>query len=189
MAFGFFLIRLEFGQAYTMEAHCCVLLYVLEKNKVHLLSGMSILSLRSVCVTYLEWQNFASQYLQKEKRFALLFHMYSAVQNMFNTNEPFFCKQDSVPLAWVNMTLFDFRNYLRQGQIKLHAWPVKDNLQYLNPIGTVVSNINTSTSPCLLIEFTQYAMPGTSVVYPPFDKVRKKKDNSDSSVLLSFIED
>ncbi|CAB4036806.1 phosphatidylinositol 4,5-bisphosphate 3-kinase catalytic subunit beta isoform [Paramuricea clavata] len=72
------------------------------------------------------------------------------------------------------MTLFDFRNYLRQGQIILHAWPVKDNLQDLNPIGTVVSNINTSTSACLIIEFSQYAKPGTSVVYPPFDKVLEK---------------
>ena len=67
--------------------------------------------------------------------------------------------------------LFDFRNYLRQGEMKLHAWPVKDKLQDLNPIGTVVSNINTSTSPCLTILFTQYAQAGASVIYPPFDKV------------------
>jgi hypothetical protein len=103
------------------------------------------------------------------------FCMYIFLIKFLRTNdEPILYTQISIPLAWVNMTLFDFRNYLRQGQIKLHAWPVKDNLQDLNPIGTVVSNINTSSSPCLLIEFTQYAMPGTSVVYPPFDKVRKK---------------
>ncbi|EDO42011.1 predicted protein [Nematostella vectensis] len=76
---------------------------------------------------------------------------------------------DYIPLAWVNVTLFDFRGNLRQGPLTIHAWPVPETMpDLLNPIGTVVSNINTSTSPCLVIEFQRYA---NNVVYPAYDKI------------------
>ena len=39
----------------------------------------------------------------------------------------------------------------------------------LNPVGTVVSNINTATSVSLNIEFPSYPH---AVVYPSFEKVR-----------------
>ena len=41
-------------------------------------------------------------------------------------------------------------------------------MEDLNPVGTVVTNINTATSPSLLIEFQRYA---NTVVYPPYEKV------------------
>ena len=78
--------------------------------------------------------------------------------------------QESIPLAWVNTTLFDFQDNLRQGQLKLYAWPVPETMaEQLKPVGTVVSNINTSTSACLMIDFQRYS---SNVMYPPFDKVR-----------------
>ena len=42
-------------------------------------------------------------------------------------------------------------------------------MEDLNPVGTVVTNINTGTSPLLLIEFQSYA---SMVVYPSYEKVR-----------------
>ena len=49
-------------------------------------------------------------------------------------------------------------------------WPVPETMaDQLNPVGTVVSNINTATSVSLNIEFPRYSH---SVVYPSFDTVR-----------------
>ena len=76
-----------------------------------------------------------------------------------------------MPLAWVNTTLFDYQDNLQQGLVKLFAWPVPETMDELvNPLGTVVSNINTSTSPCLSIEFQRFANP---VIYPSFEKVNE----------------
>lgn len=72
-------------------------------------------------------------------------------------------------MAWVNTTLFDYRGQLRQGPLTLVTWTVTETIaDQLNPIGTVVSNINTNTSPVLLIEFQRYS---NAVVYPPYEKV------------------
>ena len=40
-------------------------------------------------------------------------------------------------------------------------------MEDLNPVGTVVTNINTATSPFLFIEFQRYA---NTVVYPSDEK-------------------
>jgi len=74
-------------------------------------------------------------------------------------------------MAWVNTTLFDYQGKLRQGPLKLFAWPVPETMaDQLNPFGTVVSNINTATSISLNIEFPRYCH---AVVYPSFDAVRR----------------
>ena len=78
--------------------------------------------------------------------------------------------QETIPVAWVNTTLFDYQGKLRQGALKLFAWPVVETMaDQLNPVGTVVSNINTATSVSLNIEFPSYS---NAVVYPSFEKVR-----------------
>ena len=74
-------------------------------------------------------------------------------------------------MAWINTTLFDYQGKLRQGPLKLFAWPVPETMaDQLNPVGTVVSNINTAASVSLNIEFPSYFHP---VVYPSLDMVRK----------------
>lgn len=78
--------------------------------------------------------------------------------------------KETIPVAWVNTTLFDYQGKLRQGPLKLFAWPVPETMaDQLNPVGTVVSNIDTVTSVSLDIEFPAYS---NAVVYPSFDTVR-----------------
>lgn len=78
--------------------------------------------------------------------------------------------QETIPVAWVNTTLFDYQGKLRQGPLKLFAWPVPETMaDQLNPVGTVVSNIDTVTSVSLDIAFSTYSDP---VLYPSFDQVR-----------------
>jgi Phosphoinositide 3-kinase C2 len=47
--------------------------------------------------------------------------------------------QEVIPLAWVNIPIFDYKGNLRSGEYKLYMWPIADedvlsNMQ-LNPIG------------------------------------------------------
>lgn len=78
-------------------------------------------------------------------------------------------KEETIPVAWVNTTLFDYQGKLRQGPMKLFAWPVPETMaDQLNPVGTVVSNIDTVTSVSLEIAFSSYSHP---VIYPTFDKI------------------
>lgn len=72
-------------------------------------------------------------------------------------------------MAWVNTTLFDYEGKLRQDRLKLFAWPVPETMaDQLNPVGTVVSNIDTVTSVSLNLEFQGYS---NSVVYPSDETV------------------
>ncbi|XP_078615634.1 phosphatidylinositol 4,5-bisphosphate 3-kinase catalytic subunit delta isoform-like [Branchiostoma floridae x Branchiostoma japonicum] len=77
--------------------------------------------------------------------------------------------KDSIPLGWVNITMFDYRDHLRSGTFVLHTWPWPDSgAEVLNPIGTVVSNPNFGAT-ALQVELHSYhACP---IIYPPFDKV------------------
>lgn len=77
--------------------------------------------------------------------------------------------QETIPVAWVNTTLFDYQGKLRQGPLRLFAWPVPETMaDQLNPVGTVVSNIDTVTSVSLDLEFQGYS---NAVVYPSIDTV------------------
>ncbi|XP_020914528.1 phosphatidylinositol 4,5-bisphosphate 3-kinase catalytic subunit beta isoform [Exaiptasia diaphana] len=97
-------------------------------------------------------------------------------------------QRESIALAWVNTPLFDFRGHLRQGIVNLTTWPVTETLpEKLNPIGTVVSNINTTTSPTVLIEFQRYS---NTVVYPPYDMiVQLAAENTKQESFIYFSED
>lgn len=49
-------------------------------------------------------------------------------------------------LAWVNMTVFDYKDQLKSGTITLNAWNFAQDIQtddMLNPLGTVETNIKT----------------------------------------------
>jgi len=47
--------------------------------------------------------------------------------------------KEIIPLAWVNIPVFDYQGVLRSGEYKLHMWPVTDEKllteELLNPIG------------------------------------------------------
>jgi len=48
--------------------------------------------------------------------------------------------KEVIPLAWVNIPVFDYKGTLRSGEHKLFMWPVTDEAllteEQLNPIGT-----------------------------------------------------
>ena len=53
-------------------------------------------------------------------------------------------REEKVPLAWVNMPLFDYLNQLCTGEKTLHCWGVSadDTLEdLLNPIGQLVMQL------------------------------------------------
>jgi len=51
--------------------------------------------------------------------------------------------QEVIPLAWVNIPVFDYKGTLRSGEQKLYMWPVTDEAllteELLNPIGIQLS--------------------------------------------------
>ncbi|XP_015785268.1 phosphatidylinositol 4,5-bisphosphate 3-kinase catalytic subunit alpha isoform [Tetranychus urticae] len=68
------------------------------------------------------------------------------------------------PLAWGNISLFDYKSRLLVERKILHLWPVpKDFTELLNPLGYLGLNTNKD-SPGLEIELTWYQAP---VIYPP----------------------
>lgn len=65
------------------------------------------------------------------------------------------------PLAWVNTTVFDFRNQLKTGAMTLYMWTYAEaeDIQsddVLHPLGTVVSNPNTEHATSLTLTFDRY---------------------------------
>eukprot|EP01051_Picozoa_sp_SAG22_P007469 SAG22_NODE_527_length_9437_cov_3.575712_9_plen_432_part_00 len=74
---------------------------------------------------------------------------------------------ESKPLGWVNMNLFDDVNRLRTGQIGLRLWQTVDPNTGLktaaNPIGTCVDNLAAECPPVIYIELDEYH---TTVLHP-----------------------
>lgn len=61
------------------------------------------------------------------------------------------------PIAWVNTTVYDFKNQLQSGAMTLYMWTYSEDMQsendMLHPLGTVVSNPNVQDSTSLSIAF------------------------------------
>lgn len=60
------------------------------------------------------------------------------------------------PLAWVNTTVYDFKNQLKTGDITLYMWTYAEDSQYedmLQSLGTVVSNTNVDHATALTVSF------------------------------------
>jgi len=55
--------------------------------------------------------------------------------------------KDIVPLAWVNIPVFDYKGILQSGEHRLFMWPVTDEdiltEEQLNPIGTSLSLLSS----------------------------------------------
>ena len=51
------------------------------------------------------------------------------------------CVKEIIPLAWVNIPVFDYKGTLRSGEHNLYMWPITDedilSEELLNPIGTI----------------------------------------------------
>ncbi|XP_071445759.1 phosphatidylinositol 4,5-bisphosphate 3-kinase catalytic subunit delta isoform [Hetaerina americana] len=73
-----------------------------------------------------------------------------------------------IPLAWVNTTVYDFKNQLRSGAMTLYMWTYAEDTNtddLLHPLGTIVSNTNVDHATTLTITFPRYGQ-GKAVVYP-----------------------
>lgn len=61
-----------------------------------------------------------------------------------------------VPLAWVNMMVFDYEGCLQTGRQVLHAWPCGTRPEYeVNFMGSNVLNVSTSECVSLDIELVE----------------------------------
>ncbi|KDR21011.1 phosphatidylinositol 4,5-bisphosphate 3-kinase catalytic subunit delta isoform [Zootermopsis nevadensis] len=72
------------------------------------------------------------------------------------------------PLAWVNTTVYDFKNQLKTGAMTLYMWTYAEDVQtedILHPLGTVVSNPNVEHATALTLTFHRYHAERT-VMYP-----------------------
>nr|BAQ19553.1 phosphatidylinositol 4,5-bisphosphate 3-kinase catalytic subunit beta isoform [Patiria pectinifera] len=80
-------------------------------------------------------------------------------------------KRESIPLAWVNTTFFNYQHNLQTGKVKFYMWPASEDFD-LNPLGCVGSNPDHDDATSIEVSFHSYraAHKGT-VSYPPFDTV------------------
>ncbi|KAF6345339.1 phosphatidylinositol-4,5-bisphosphate 3-kinase catalytic subunit delta [Rhinolophus ferrumequinum] len=80
-------------------------------------------------------------------------------------------KKADCPIAWANLTLFDYKDQLKTGECCLYMWPsVPDEKgELLNPTGTVRSNPNTESAAALIICLPEVAP--YPVYYPALDKI------------------
>ena len=79
-----------------------------------------------------------------------------------------------IPIAWVNMNIFDYSKKLQTGQFVLYAWPVEDELEEsVNFMGSSVLNSSTSeTVPVLEVEVrAPNVQRGKAIVYPLHERI------------------
>ena len=80
---------------------------------------------------------------------------------LYHTIEKNAKKKQKVPLAWVNLAMFDYRYLLRTGTIELAMWSMEDNEatleEDLHPLG--VAGQNPSGQMKLILEFIQTEKP------------------------------
>ena len=82
------------------------------------------------------------------------------------------------PVAWVNMTIFDYASKLQTGRVTLHAWPIVTELEEaVHYMGSAV--LNSSTSECVTLDIEipvpqlQPFNKGKPIMYPSYDQIRK----------------
>uniref|UniRef100_A0A3P9N1C6 Phosphatidylinositol 4,5-bisphosphate 3-kinase catalytic subunit alpha isoform n=1 Tax=Poecilia reticulata TaxID=8081 RepID=A0A3P9N1C6_POERE len=79
-------------------------------------------------------------------------------------------KEEHCPLAWGNVSLFDYMDILVSGKVALSLWPVPHGLEdLLNPIGVAGSNPNKET-PCVELEFSRF---NQTVVFPDEQQIEE----------------
>lgn len=83
------------------------------------------------------------------------------------------------PVAWVNMTVFDYASKLQSGSVTLYAWPIQTELEEsINYMGSTTLNPSTTECVSLGIEIPPPPLPphipnrGKPIMYPSYDQIR-----------------
>lgn len=81
----------------------------------------------------------------------------------------------AAPLAWANVTAYDYRGVLRSGPMELSLWAYADDPQadepaMLNPLGTAVANPDRRQATLLLLTFHAYDA-SRLVCFPKLDEI------------------
>jgi phosphatidylinositol-4,5-bisphosphate 3-kinase catalytic subunit alpha/beta/delta len=72
------------------------------------------------------------------------------------------------PIAWVNTTVFDYKNQLKTGGVTLYTWTYaedSDSEELLHPLGTVEPNPRTDETTSITMSFFDYNTDCT-ILYP-----------------------
>lgn len=101
-------------------------------------------------------------------------------------------KQEVVPIAWVNIMMFDYKDKLQRGQKSLYMWPFREDLHHgddiLNHIGTSISNPHEDAATALSVTFHDYGVEHP-IEFPSFATVLEcAADNTgtdESAMLIS----
>ena len=90
--------------------------------------------------------------------------------------------RNEFPLAWANISVFDFKRVLRNGQMPLTTWPYDDDMaDLINPLGTTMQNAGGENKfPVLTIEFTSYSH---DIKFPDEDQIGHKTDGRVEKVI------
>ncbi|XP_018567528.1 phosphatidylinositol 4,5-bisphosphate 3-kinase catalytic subunit delta isoform [Anoplophora glabripennis] len=95
------------------------------------------------------------------------------------------------PLAWVNMTVFDFKSQLKTGAMTLYMWTYTEEINsemILNPLGTVVCNPNTEYATAISIHIKSYAkdqiilFPDIEIMKSYAKEIEMQKENESGEV-------
>lgn len=74
--------------------------------------------------------------------------------------------QNKNPIAWVNTTVFDYKDQLKTGAMTLYTWTYAEDTQSedsLHPLGTVESNPRTDERAAIMLSIYKYVFCGSSV--------------------------
>ena len=81
-----------------------------------------------------------------------------------------------VPLAWVNMMVYDYEGRLQTGRQELYAWPCGSELEEeVNFMGSNVLNLSTSEDVSVEIEVIEpcVGVAGKPITYPTEAQINK----------------
>ncbi len=81
------------------------------------------------------------------------------------------------PVAWVNMTVFDYTSQLQSGRFTLYAWPIEAELvETVHYMGSTVLNPSTTECVCLEIDVNLPNLPANvskdrPIMYPSMKEI------------------
>lgn len=89
----------------------------------------------------------------------------------------------SNPIAWVNCSLFDFKDHFRTGDVSLRMWIEEKKA---NPIGTCMENLRSSNESAPIIKLSFHTFP-LNISYPnlkAYDLIQNNDSSSSSTNIL-----
>eukprot|EP00731_Ephydatia_muelleri_P037245 Em0427g2a len=122
----------------------------------------------------LDFETAISDFPQAAKLCFLIFGATDAVMVTKKSGKQQKKRKEIIPIAWVNMNIFDYSKKLQTGQFVLYAWPVEDELEEsVNFMGSSVLNSSTSeTVPVLEVEVrAPNVQRGKAIVYPLHERI------------------